>query len=259
MEYFVYQFQAFFLVLVRMTAMMVIAPFFSSGAIPLLMRGALAFFVSLVIFPVISVSNAAFTGNMGIYYLMVVQEMIIGLYIGFLVSVVFSAFQLSGQFFAVQIGFGINEVIDPLAQISIPLIGQLKNLIGLLVFLFMNGHHLMIKAVYRSYELAPAFALKGDSIDAFMKFLAHSFSGMFVIALKIALPIIAVIFLITVAMGILAKTAPQMNILMLGFPFKIAVAFGIMILVSPLIVRIMNVSLERTFQFISNVLRHWPA
>lgn len=259
MEYFVYQFQAFFLVLVRMTAMMVIAPFYSSGAIPLLMRGALSFFVSLVIFPLLSISNVALTGNMGVYYLMVLQEIIIGLYIGFLVSVVFSAFQLSGQYFAVQIGFGINEVIDPLAQISIPLVGQLKNIIGLLVFLAINGHHFMIKAIYHSYELAPAFALKGESIQAFLKFLAHSFSGMFVIALKISLPVIAAVFLVSVSLGILAKAAPQMNIMMLGFPFKIAVAFGIMVLISPLIVRVMNVSLERTFQFIVKVIKYWPA
>lgn len=85
MEYFVYQFQSFFLVLARegMTAMMMIAPFFSSGVIPLLMRGALSFFVSLVIFTVLSISAGAVTGNMGVYYLMVVQEIIIGLYIGF--------------------------------------------------------------------------------------------------------------------------------------------------------------------------------
>lgn len=258
MEYFVYQFQSFFLVLVRMTAMMMIAPFFSSGVIPLLMRGALSFFVSLVIFPLLSISAGAVTGNMGVYYLMVVQEIIIGLYIGFLVSVVFSAFQLSAQYFAVQIGFGINEVIDPLAQVSIPLIGQLKNFIGLLVFLTINGHHFMIKAIYNSYELAPAFGLKGDSVQVFLKFLVHSFSGMFVIALKISLPVIAVVFLMSVSMGILAKAAPQMNIMMLGFPFKIAVAFGMMILISPLIVRVMNVSLERTFQFIVKVIRYWP-
>ena len=72
---------------------------------------------------------------MGLYYLLVLQEAMIGIYIGFLISVIFSSFQLSAQYYAAQIGFGINEVLDPLAQVSVPLIGQLKNFIGLLVFL----------------------------------------------------------------------------------------------------------------------------
>jgi flagellar biosynthetic protein FliR len=238
--------------------MIVVAPFFSSGVIPFRIKGLMAFLVTLVIFPVVASKGYTLPGNMGEYALVVVREIAIGIFIGFLVTVIFSAFQLSGQYFAVQIGFGINEVIDPLAQISIPLIGQFKNLIGLLVFLAINGHHFMIKAIYRSYELAPVLRLGSASSEGLLKFLIHSFSGMFVIALKIALPVVATVFLITVSLGILAKAAPQMNILMLGFPFKIAVSFGVLILITPLVVRIMHVSLERTFRFISNVILYWP-
>ncbi|HMB19600.1 MAG TPA: flagellar biosynthetic protein FliR [Spirochaetota bacterium] len=258
MQYFVLQFQIFFLIMVRMAAMFIVAPFFSSGVIPLRMKGIVAFLLTLVMFPIVSSMGYEPTTNMGLFAVMVTQEIIIGLFIGFLVAVIFSAFQLAGQFFSVQIGFGINEVIDPLAQVSIPLIGQFKNLIALLLFLAMNGHHVLIQAIYRSYELAPAFSLKGTSSEGFLKFLMYAFSGMFVIALKIALPVVAIIFLITISLGILAKAAPQMNIMMLGFPFKIAVAFGMLIMVTPLVVRIMNVSIERTFKFISTVVHQWP-
>ncbi|HEY1406243.1 MAG TPA: flagellar biosynthetic protein FliR, partial [Spirochaetota bacterium] len=78
-------------------------------------------------------------------------------------------------------------------------------------------------------------------------------------ALKIALPVVGTVFLVSMALGMLAKAAPQMNIMMLGFPFKIVVAFGLIVFLSPLIIRIMQVSFERTFQFISEVLVHWPA
>lgn len=258
MQYFVYNFQVFFLVLMRMHSMFVIAPFFSSGIIPVRIRVLLAFFITLVIFPVIIKDGYTLSGNMGQYALLVIQEVIIGLFIGFLASIVFSAFQLSGQYFSIQIGFGISEVMDPLAQVSIPIIGQLSNLIGILIFLVINGHHFLISAMYRSYELAPIFSLSETGIGGMLKFFAHSFSGMFVIALKIALPIMATIFLVSISLGVLAKVAPQMNILMLGFPFKILVAFILIAMVSPLIVRIMRVSLERTFQYISKVLIYWP-
>ena len=149
-------------------------------------------------------------------------------------------------------------MMDPLSQISVPLIGQLKNMVALLIFLVVSGHHFLIKAIYRSYELAPLIAISGGGASDLMKFLVHSMTGMFIIALKIALPVMGTIFLVSVSLGVLAKAAPQMNILMLGFPLKIIVAFGVLIVITPMIIRIMHVSLERTFKFISGVLIYWP-
>ncbi|MCL2026645.1 MAG: flagellar type III secretion system protein FliR [Leptospirales bacterium] len=256
MTYFVYNFQVFLLILIRMNSMFVIAPFFSSEIIPFRLKAILSFFVALIIFPVVTAKgyNISITDNTGVYYLMILREICVGLYIGFLVSVVFAAFQLAGQFFAVQIGFGINEVLDPLSQISVPLIGQMKNLIALLVLLAMNGHHFMIEAVYRSYELVPLIDMSGKLLE----YMLYAFSGMFVVAMKIALPVVGAIFLVSVSLGVLAKAAPQMNIMMMGFPFKIMVAFGILLISSPLIIRVMWVSLERTFSFISKVIQGWP-
>jgi flagellar biosynthesis protein FliR len=258
MEYFVYHFQVFLLIMIRMSSMMVIAPFYSSGVIPFRIKAILSFFISMIIFPVVAEKTYHLTGDMGQYAVLVIQEVSIGIFIGFLVAVIFSSFQLAGEFFSVQIGFGITEVIDPLAQVSIPLVGQLKNLIGLLVFLAINGHHFLIMAIYRSYELAPLMSLKPGASGGLLKYMQYAFGGMFVIALKIALPIVATVFLISISMGILSKAAPQMNIMMLGFPLKIMVAFGVIVLVSPLIIRVMSVSLDRTFRFISKALVYWP-
>jgi len=258
MEYFVTNFQAFLLVLVRINAMIMIAPFFSSGVIPFRMKAMLSFFIALVVFPVISAGAIKVPSNMGLYYLLVLQEAMIGIFIGFLVSIVFAAFQVSGQYYAAQIGFGINEVFDPLAQVSVPLIGQLKNFIGILVFLMINGHHFLIEAICRSFELAPLFGVSRAATGGYLKFISYSFSGMFIVALKIALPIVAVSFLITVAMGVLAKAAPQMNIMMLGFPFQIFAAFILLIVTTPLIIKIMQVGIERSFKMLTNVLLNWP-
>lgn len=259
MEYFVYNFQAFFLIMMRMHSMFMTAPVFSSDMIPFRTKTMLAFLTSLIVFPMLM--NAApykVSGDMGIYAMMVIREVFIGLFIGFISSIIFSAFQMAGQYFAVQIGFGFTEVVDPLAQVSIPVVGQLKNMIGILVFFFINGHHFLIQAICKSYELAPTLPYTQQAMGSLLKWTAYTTSGMFVIALKIALPIVATVFLVSVAMGMLSKAAPQMNIMMLGFPFKIAIAFSMLAFLSPLIVRIMKVSFERTFHFISEMLMHWP-
>jgi len=258
MEFFVKQFQVFLLVMVRLTAMITVAPFFSSGIIPMRVKGVLTFLITIVIFPVISAKIGKIPTDMGAYSLMILSEVAIGLFIGFMVSVIFVSFQLAGQYFAVQIGFGISEVLDPVAQVSVPLIGQLKNLIGLLVFLAMEGHHFLLNAIYKSYALAPVIIVKESVIHKLLDYMLYSFSGMFLVALKIAFPIIGTVFLVSISMGVLAKAAPQMNILMLGFPFKIMVAFGVFFMTAPLVVRIMQVALERTFGFVSKLLVNWP-
>lgn len=258
MYYFVYHFQVFLLIMMRMSSMIVIAPFFSSDVIPFRIKALFSFLVTLVIFPIVAAKGYNIPGDMGSYFLLVLQEVAIGLFIGFLISVIFAAFQLSGQYLAVQIGFGINEVLDPIGQVSVPLEGQYKNLIGLLVLLAMNGHHMMIQGVYRSYELAPVMGVSKAFMGGLLKYVLYTFSGMFVVALKIALPVIAIIFLVEISMGVLARVAPQMNIMMLGFPFKIAISFVVMIVVTPLIIRIMWVSLERVFALIFKMLAHWP-
>jgi flagellar biosynthetic protein FliR len=259
MQYFVYHFQVFLLIMMRMNSMMIIAPFFSSGVIPFRVKAIISFLITLVIFPVIAKDGYIIPGDIGGYSLLIIKEVLIGLYLGFLVSLIFTAFQLAGEYYSVLTGFGFSEVMDPLAQVSIPLIGQLKNMIGLLVFLVLNGHHFLIKAIYRSYELVPLVTFGEGVYEGLIKYVVYSMSGMFIVALKIALPVLATVFLVEVSLGILAKAAPQMNILMLGFPIKIVVAFGVLIIISPLIIRIMYVSLERSFQFISNVLIYWKS
>ncbi|HOO71881.1 MAG TPA: flagellar biosynthetic protein FliR [Spirochaetota bacterium] len=258
MGYFVNYFQLFLLIMVRINAMIVIAPLYSSDVIPYRLKAIFTFFVSLILFPLVAAKGFSIPGNMGEYALLIFGNAAIGLYLGFLVSVIFAAFQLSGQYFAVQIGFGINEVLDPLGQISVPLVGQFKNLMGLLVFLAINGHHMMLAAISRSFELAPLISFHREAAGGLLKYLAYTFSGMFVVALKISLPVVGTVFLVTVTLGVLAKAAPQMNIMMLGFPFKIVVSFIVLLLSAPLVIRIMQVSLERTFSFLSNVLIHWP-
>lgn len=258
MYYFVYHFQVFLLIMMRMNAMVMMAPFFSSDVIPFRIKAIISFLITLVIFPVVAAKGYHIPNDMGAYFLLVLQEVSIGLFLGFLVSVIFAAFQLSGQYLAVQVGFGINEVLDPIGQVSVPLEGQFKNLIGLLVLLAMNGHHFLIQGVYRSYELAPIMSVNKVFLGGLLKYMLYTFTGMFVVALKIALPVVAVVFLVEVSLGVLARVAPQMNILMLGFPFKIVVSFVVMVVVTPLIVKIMWVSLERVFAFIFKMLAHWP-
>ncbi|MEK7813989.1 MAG: flagellar biosynthetic protein FliR, partial [Candidatus Desantisbacteria bacterium] len=232
-DLFVTQFQRFLLVFTRISGIFVISPFFGSLSIPLRIKAGLAIFMALLIFPVVNHTLPHLSGTLGEYYILVISEVFIGIIIGFLCTIIMSAFQVSGEFYSVQMGFGFVNTVDPLSQVEQPIIGQFIGLFAMLIFLIAGGHHLMITAVFNSYEAVPIFSLKASNL-VYDKTVSV-FCGMFLTALKIAMPIMGVLFLVTLAMGLMAKVAPMMNIMALGWAITIIVGVVTLILVMPLI------------------------
>jgi len=229
-DFFVENFQIFLLILVRMFGMFVVAPFFSSGVIPFRIRAVFSVYVTACVFPMVVGTIGAIPESMYSYILLIVSEVIIGILIGFLISIIFAAFQLAARFFSFQMALGIAEVIDPFSQIGISLVGQLWTLMGIMVFIAIDGPHLLIMATFESYSTIYLFDLVRDTVPMY-QVLIKTFGAMFLVALKLAFPILTTLFLLAVTLGMLAKAAPQMNIFMLGFPIQISVGFLIMIVV----------------------------
>ena len=247
MEYFVENFQIFLLILVRMLGMFVSAPFFSSGVIPIRIRAVFAVYIAACIFPIVVNHIAEVPENMISYAILIGSEALIGILIGFLLSIIFVAFQLAARFFSFQMALGIAQVIDPISQVGISLVGQLWTVMGIMIFIAINGPHMLIMATVESYKTAQVFEIIQDSRTVFIA-LADSMGAMFLVALKLAFPILITLFILSVTLGLLAKAAPQMNIFMLGFPIQIGVGFLIMIAVIGAIAFGMSSALNKTFE-----------
>ena len=129
----------FLLVFFRIIAMVELAPLLSSSSIPQIAKIGFSFFTAAAVFPSVLASSYAIPANAVDYALLVLGEVAIGLLIGFLLNLIFSAFQLAGQFFSLQMGFGASEVFDPLSQVEIPLMGEFLNLVAMLVFIAISG------------------------------------------------------------------------------------------------------------------------
>jgi len=219
---FVENFQTLLLIVMRMLGLFVVAPFFSSSVIPARMKVIISLFTALLLYPLVITDGFVPPATILQFGLALLGELIIGLIFGFMAAILFTAFQLAGQFFSMQMGFGINEVFDPVTQIQIPVIGQFQSLIALLVFIFINGHHSLLMGLVNSFDIAPVSQFTA-SIDwgILTKGMIEMMSKMFLVALQLAFPIMGTMFLMTVTQGLLAKAAPQMNLLMIGFPIKI--------------------------------------
>ena len=230
------------LIFVRVSAFFVTIPLFSYKTIPSQLKIVLAFVLSWMMYYTFSIE--AFTIN-GDYLLLVLKEAIVGLVLGLVVYIVFSAVQIAGGFIDFQMGFAMANIVDPQTGAQSPLMGQFFNFLLLLVFLAINGHHLVLDGIFYSYQFMPIdqfFPKFGDaeSIEYIMKL----FVAVFAIAFQMSAPIIATLFLVTLALGITGKTVPQLNIFVVGFPIKIAVGFILLVTMMGVMVAVMEKVIE---------------
>ena len=249
--------QVFLLVFFRVVAMVEVAPLFSSTTIPQAAKIGFSFFTAAGVFPWVLEAKYPIPGNPVDYFLLVLGEAAIGLLIGFLLLLVFSAFQVAGQFFSLQMGFGASEVFDPLSQVEIPLMGEFLNLIALLVFITTSGlSKFLLTGVARSFEYLRAVDLVLHK-EAIAQTLVRGLGGLFESALTISFPILGTLLLVSITMGLLAKASPQMDILSMGFPLAIGVSFLMLFATLPFLMtafdRIIGNGLEAIGGFIVEV------
>jgi flagellar biosynthetic protein FliR len=257
-EFFIYHFQVFLLILARILGMLFVAPFFSSMSIRITQRILIAFLITTIVYPIVEQYRFPVPPHALEYGIVAISEAIIGILIGFIVSLALAAFQMAGQYFSIQLGFGMANVLDPMSQSSIPMMGTLYNLLGMFIFLIIGGHMMLIKAVIYSYQKINILILNMEINQGLLNLLESSVGAMFIIALKIALPLVGTLFLLSVTMGLISKAAPQMNILMMGFPVNILFAITILIALSPLIAEIMQDTFYSIFDKIDTLQETWP-
>lgn len=223
----------YMLIFCRMTAFFVVAPVFSSRNVPATFKVGLSAIISLFIL-LIQGANQPLPADLG-YILLILREVLIGLLIGYVAFLIFSVIQTAGSFIDIQIGFGIANVIDPMTGTSAPVIGNFKYLIATLIFFSINGHHYLLDAVIRSYNWIP---LSNDVFQRIYQgnvteFLVSTFGQSFVLAFQMAAPLIVALFLTDVALGFLARTAPQFNVFVIGIPLKIIVGLAMLMMLVP--------------------------
>jgi flagellar biosynthetic protein FliR len=197
-------------------------------------------------------------GGMGEYSIIILSEALIGILIAFLVNIIFAGFQMAGEYFSVQMGFGYTEVLDPVSQTSLPVISQLKNLMGVMVFLVTGAHRVMIETLALSFEKIKILEFTAEINKGILKVFESALGAMFLVAFKISLPVLGILILVTIAEALMGKAAPQMNVLQLSFPAKIVIGLAILIIVLPLIEKQIIISFELSFDRIQTLLRLWP-
>lgn len=235
---------AFFFIFIRTSAILMSAPFFGVKGIPGIAKIGLSMVIAIILLPV--VKPVDISPNLIAWVPAIFSEVLIGAAIGFTARIVMAGIELGGQVVGFQMGFGIVNIIDPYSNNQISIIASFQGLLAILLFLIMNAHHYFISAIAVSLAVVPPFGaiVSGGMMEAVVSLSG----GIFITAVKLGAPVILALLFANVAMGVVARTVPQINIFMMGFPVTIAVGLLVLGISMPLVVVFMQklmVGMER--------------
>jgi flagellar biosynthetic protein FliR len=225
----------FTLLLARASGLVAASPFFGERTVPTKVKALLVAtlgFLMLMIVP----GTPARPETLFDLGLLVAAEIALGLAMGFVARLVIMAFEMAGQIIAIQMGFGMAQIMDPLQGYRSNLMGRWMWLVGTTFFLLFNGHHHLLRALAGSLELVPPGSgfFRDAVVHGMVRFSADSFPT----ALSIAAPAIGILLLTSTGLGILARAVPQMNVFIVGFPLKITAGIMAVLLSLPYLVEV---------------------
>ncbi len=244
---------SFFLIVIRMLGVMLLVPFLSNRNIPAMTKVALAVFTSLILVNVVPTDVAVTSADIIPFAILVTKEFITGWLIGLSVYAVLAALTLAGQFIDYQIGFSMVNVFDPLSQTNITVTGNFYYFLYLMIFLATRSYGFVFIALKKSFSLIPLgqMVLTTYLYDSFIDF----FNAFFLIALQISAPVFFVMLVTNGVLGILARTVPQLNMFVIGFPIKIILGLVILYLLSYLFVNLTDIVTEEFLRMLDVFIR----
>lgn len=237
------------LILVRTSGLFLMAPVFSDKSIPKLVKVGMILLLSLILIPTIPESGSLQVDSLMQLLGLVFNEILIGFIIGLFFRFIFVGVMIGGAIIGHQIGFMFAMTFDNNQAAQVSIVSRFWYIIAILFFLSINGHHMIINAFADSFGVIPLgnFNNMGTVGEMIIRYSAY----MFVIAIKIASPIMITLFLIDMSLGTIAKMMPTMNVFFIGMPIKNGVGLLMMAMSMPLFVYV----IEKTLSYFDNGLR----
>ena len=233
MEVYVLQFVLFMLLFLRTESVIVLAPVMGHAAVPVQTKAGLGVFMAMMLYPVMMARGIHVDLALGPLAVLAMQEAVTGLAIGFASGLIFAGAQAAGELIGFDLGLSLATAFDPETGPN-NVIGSFLYLSMVLVFLLLNGPQFILQALVVSYDAVPigGLVITGATVNQFL----HMTGLIFIVGLKCAAPIIVASFLLNLALAVLARVAPQVNVFIISFPIKIAVGVIVLMAAAPILV-----------------------
>jgi flagellar biosynthetic protein FliR len=211
----------FLSILLRVSLVFFMVPVFSGAQVPSVMKAGISLALSAFFFPYLHAVVIPLPLEAGPMVLAVMGEILLAMVLSLSMLMILAAFQSAGELISVEMGLGFAQVVDPQGGVQVMLFSRWFQLLAILLLLSINGHHLILKAIVQSFRTIPigGFVLNDLGFARMIALGGH----LFIVALKIAAPVLIVLMLMNVGLGLIAKFSPQINVLMTSFPLTIFV------------------------------------
>ena len=229
------QAELFLIVLVRMLGLFLILPVYGERGIPMTLKIGLAVCMSYLTFPMVMHTDFALPRTFTALAMAIAGEMMIGLVIGFFVKLLLSAVQIAGSFVGFQMGFAIVNVVDP-SGTQVSLIARFQELLATMIFFALSLDHIFLAGLMQSYHIVPPLGLHLGAPG--LELIVDRSVQMWVVAVKVGAPVMITLFAVNVAMGLIARSVPQMNVFIVGFPVTIGTGLILLGLSLPIFVEV---------------------
>jgi len=225
--------QLFLLILIRTTGLFIAAPILGHNSIPRMVKAGTVVTLSLILVTVMTDVTVPEVSSLAELAAIAFKELLVGLIIGFVFMLIFLGVQGAGSIAGYQIGLHVANVFDPSTQAQSSLIGQFWLLLAFLIFMSINGHHLLIRAFTDSYVMIPPgmVEMQGSVGEMMIKYTAY----LLVLTLKVVAPVMVTLFLTDVSLGVLARMMPTMNVFFVGIPLKLGAGMAVLALSLPVL------------------------
>lgn len=229
----------FILIFARLSAMIAFAPVFGAMNVPMVVKASTAFTFAIIFTAILPPLSPSPEINGWGLVLQLAGEASIGAAIGFSATFIFEIIIFAGYIIDYMIGFGFINVVDPQSGASVSIFAFFYSFLTLILFLLVDGHHVLIEVMMRSYELIPVFGM--NLTEQSLITMTRMVSSVFYVGFQIAAPIFIIMFTIDFSLGMISKTIPQLHVIVVGFPIKITVGLiGLGIILKPTVMFIMQ-------------------
>lgn len=248
------QVQTSLLIMMRISAFFVISPGFSMKGLPNLVKVGLAAGLTMAAYPVSAPLSSEV--SMQVFVLLTIKEVLLGLAIGFITKLIFSAIEMAGNFVDFQVGFQMGAIFDPALGVSSSYYGKIYYWMSICIFFLTDLHHLVLKTVIKTFQYIPIEStnLGGFGVEGMVKL----YSIVFETAINLAAPLMIVALFTEVVLGLISRTVPQINVLILGMPLKIIASFIFVLLLLPTISSSIQNILPMMIKYINEFVQSMP-
>lgn len=248
-------FTALILIFVRMLTFFIVVPIFFPKGLPNTAKVAFSLVIAYVLMPGIDYKALNITGNLSLIAA-VASEIVTGLTMGYITNLCFYSIKMAGQIIDLQIGFSMVNTFDPNSNSNVTLVEQIMYWSSVILFFSINGHHMLIKALIESFNSISLGKLILSENSFNLIFTA--FIQFFILGIKIAIPIVLIILIVDITLGLIGRTVPQLNVMILGLPIKILMGLLSFVVILPLIMNLFVSDFESIQQVIKGLFKIIP-